>query len=90
MIAALVVFTLLFGALIGALMGSYAASTRTEAARYVRNHLDALMVLRDLVNNPDGRDLRPRAQAVIDAHRDNVMRKAKKVAPCTTPPEEAI
>jgi hypothetical protein len=69
MIAALALFTFLFGVLFGALLGHNAAAKRTKDALKLARYNDAIALADDLVKTPDALDLRPRAQKILAAHR---------------------
>lgn len=71
MIAVLAVALVVIGAVAG-LIGGYKFGTRVtaEAHKLIR-YAEAIGILRDLVNTPDAINLRPRAEKVLNAHRQN-------------------
>lgn len=67
MIVLIIALAVLLGAVVGAVLARHYITSYTPSARQRRNHLDAIALLRDLRDNPDGLSLRPRAQEIIEA-----------------------
>lgn len=69
MIVLLVLLVFAVGLAAGAWTGLDAGTKRTAAALKRARYTDAIALADDLVKTPDALDLRPRAQALLDAHR---------------------
>jgi hypothetical protein len=68
-IAVLIVAVLATGIVSGIAIGFKTAASRSRATLKVARYDDAIALMEDLVNNPDGADLRPRASKILAAHR---------------------
>lgn len=69
MIAVLVFAAIALGMVVGTLFGFGVGVTRTQGALKLARYREAIGIAEALVNTPDARDLRPRAQTLLAAHR---------------------
>lgn len=69
MIAVLIFAAIGVGVAVGAITGLGVGTSRTSAALKLARYHDAIALADDLIKTPDARDLRPRAQKILAAHR---------------------
>lgn len=69
MIAVLAFAAIAVGLVVGLLSGYAIGTSRTKDALKMARYREAIALVEDLINTPDARDLRPRAQTLLTAHR---------------------